>query len=331
MNKNFIYYIIGLSGIIFIVIAVLLLGKALSERTLVCTGYRCDSHSSNLHANVSDDTVYIELNRTQILIRNNSKKPVFLVYDAMLYKNKPDLAAYGLKRDWIVYSTSLWPKGTSFRNPDALNPNQDYARNAAIDSIDKSYNDLVQLDIEDWQTDDRLVSKVQVNRSIMKMRQEIAWFKSEAPQLKIGYYSMLPVNPYWDEPMDNATLKSWMAADDNLVPLVQDVDALFPSLYTYYKDSAGWVSFARAYIKEAKRIGGGKPVYALVWPQYHDKSDYNGEYIDYAFWKLQLQTIRDSGADGIIIWGSSGSQWDQNQGWWNATKDFMKELNNTRS
>jgi len=103
-----------------------------------------------------------------------------------------------------------------------------------------------------------------------------------------------------DERTNDTELAAWETANSYLIPFVTHVDALYPSLYTFYSDPAKWVALAQRYISEAKRIGPGKPVGPFIWPQCQDviHGPLAGTYIDYDYWMLQLTTIRDAEGDG---------------------------------
>ena len=105
-------------------------------------------------------------------------------------------------------------------------------------------------------------------------------------------------------------------------------EPLYPSLYPTTTDRAEWVSYAQRFIAEAKRLAAGKPVRPFIWPQYHDvmRSSLAGTFIDYDYWMLQLTTIRDAGASGLVLWGGYNKQWDDTQGWWRATLDFIATI-----
>jgi hypothetical protein len=53
------------------------------------------------------------------------------------------------------------------------------------------------------------------------------------------------------------------------------------------------------------------------------RSPLAGTNIDYDYWMLQLRTIRDAEASGIVFWGGHQTPWDDTQGWWHATLDFI--------
>ena len=171
-----------------------------------------------------------------------------------------------------------------------------------------------------------------VDANIRKLEQIIGWFKHEAPTLKVGFYDVaapvtgLPVTG--QQPANDTELAIWKKANSYLIPFVSRVDALYPSLYTFTTDPANWVALAQRYISEAKRISADKPVRPFIWPQYHDvmRSPLALTYIDYDYWMLQLTTIRDAGVSAIVFWGGYQRQWDDTQGWWHATLDFIAKL-----
>jgi len=109
-----------------------------------------------------------------------------------------------------------------------------------------------------------------------------------------------------------------MAGNDYVEPMLNETDAYFPELYTAIGDSLAWIKYANATIREAKRLSGGKPVYPYIWPQYPSKpipGTANYTEINYTFWKTQLQTIKDAGADGAVVWGGYEQNWNPDAGW----------------
>ena len=251
-----------------------------------------------------------------------SPKP-FLVFDGTLYSNKPDLSAYGIRPITLAYAGEFGPDW--FKDINRL-PDLSAVQAVAQEAQQKGYG--VVLDIEHWP----LTGSPDVVRdSLTKYITVLNWFRAAAPGLSVGYYGRPPLCDYWRailDPSSQAYL-SWMAENDQLGILASAVDVLFPSLYTFYPDQAGWKKYAIAQIKEARRYGGGKPVYVFLWPQYHDSNPLlGGSYLPADYWLLELQTAKQY-ADGIVIWGGWGSdnrpaEWDENAAWWKVTKKFMK-------
>jgi hypothetical protein len=257
----------------------------------------------------------------------------FGLYDSLLFIGKPDLSPYGFKRSRTIYQNELWPP-----KADYTTPNEAAVRSKARAVLAEGVTAAVPviLDVEQYSTDVRLdISHINPDRSIVdasKLEQIIGWFRNEAPTLTVGFYGVAPVDMglpvTGQQPANDAELAIWETANSYLIPFVTHVDALYPSLYTSTTDRAKWVAVARRYISEAKRIGAGKPVRPFIWPQYHDvmRHPLALTYIDYDYWMLQLTTIRDAGVSGIIVWGGYQRQWDDTQGWWHATIDFIATL-----
>ena len=180
-----------------------------------------------------------------------------------------------------------------------------------------------------WEWDTHYATDAVVADSMNKLIQIIRWFRNEAPQYtKVGYYAAGPNRQYWpaqDPAASSPAFVKWQGSNDFLAPLIAETGALYPSLYTFYNDRAAWVKYAKANIAEAKRIGGGKPIYPFIWPRYHEGGDMGQIYIDYEFWKLQLQTVKEAGATGVIIWGGYKENWTGSWPWWQATRDFLAE------
>jgi hypothetical protein len=267
----------------------------------------------------------------QLLTRHET----FGLYDSLLFIGKPDLSPYGFKRSRTVYQNELWPP-----KADYTTPNKAAVRFKADAVLTEGVTAAVPviLDVELYSTDVRLdISQINpdtsiVDANIRKLKQIIGWFKDQAPTLKVGFYGVAPVDMglpvTGQQPANAAELAVWETANSYLIPFVAHVDALYPSLYTDTTDRAKWVALARRYISEAKRIGAGKPVRPFIWPQYHDvmRHPLALTYIDYDYWMLQLTTIRDAGVSGIVFWGGYQRQWDDSQGWWHATLDFIATL-----
>jgi len=261
-----------------------------------------------------------------------SKRAAFDLYDSLLFIGKPDLSRYGLKRARTVYEHELaLPKPT---------PDEAAVRSKARAVLTEGVTAAVPviLDVEEYSVDVRLdISHINPNTStvdanIVKLEQIIGWFKNEAPTLQVGFFDVaapvdgLPVTG--QQPANNAELAIWKRANSYLIPFATHVDALYPSLYTVDTDPAKWVASAQRCISEAKRIGAGKSVRPFVWPQYHDVMGppLAGTYIDYDYWMLQLTTVRDAGASGTVFWGGYQTPWDETQGWWRATLDFIATI-----
>jgi hypothetical protein len=161
-----------------------------------------------------------------------------------------------------------------------------------------------------------------------------------APGAALGMYGVVPCfSPslfiFGASSETDGDIELWKEYNDGLFPLIRAVDYLAPSLYLCYnEEDYPYKSYAIPIVREAKRIGAGKPIYPFVSPQYHVGSMNNGKAASYAAWKNVLETIKGSGAQGIIIFAGDGYMGDnppgwndsQNQGWKLALADFMGEI-----
>jgi hypothetical protein len=246
----------------------------------------------------------------------------FPFLEALLYENLPDLSRFGIERIPIAYASSLWDRGDDRTGvPSALHVQRFVREHAASKRI--------VIDIEHWPLTG---SSKAVEASIGKYLEVLRRFKEAAPTASLGFYSMVPHRDY-----NRAVLPQffpaywrWQRENNTLKQMADQVDILYPSLYTFYPDRKGWIRYAEANLREARRIAPGKPVYCFLWPQYHDSTRYAYRFIPTDYWRLQLQTCRRS-ADGIVIWGGVGKDgrmngwlpWDPEAPWWKATVEFV--------
>lgn len=233
--------------------------------------------------------------------------------NAMRFIDLPDLSRFGLRPVTVAYTAELWPKKASKSEPD-LN----FISTTTIPKLRRRSPDLVVVDIEHW--DLAGITPSELERNINRYVAVLDTFRQHLPKTRLGLYSMVPVRDYWTpvrgKPDD---LSAWRRDNQRLQPIADAVDVIFPSLYTFYDDPAGWVTYATANMLEAKRYG--RPVYPFLWPQYHS----SGELIAGDFWRLQLETVFNN-ADGMVIWtpAKDKPRWNPDAAWWRETADFLK-------
>jgi hypothetical protein len=169
--------------------------------------------------------------------------------------------------------------------------------------------------------------------NVTKYVQLLDWFKQENPQLKWGYFARPPVRDYMRSILgpEHYKYQRWQRMNDGLKPLAEVVDIIYPSLYTHNNDPVSWREYAKQNIAESRRLAGGKPVIAFLWPQFK-KSDqtYSQEYIPADFWRVQLETVYEH-ADGVVIWGGwddkrrGKADWSEDLAWWQVLKRFIRD------
>ena len=248
----------------------------------------------------------------------------FELFDGTLYHSKPNLSRHGVHPLKVIYVSEFgeeWYNGPlRMQLPDEGRVKQ-LAREAA------TKESLVAIDIEHWPLTGDLRT---VQESVRKYRQVAKWFHEAAPALRIGFFGIAPMAAYgWSlRGAETPEYKTWQQINDSLIPLVQEVDIVFPHIYTYYPDQAAWVRFAAENVKEARRYG--KPVYVFLWPQYTEQAGtLAGSDVPPDYWMLQLETITKH-VDGVVIWGGWGDHgpesWNEEAPWWQVTKRFMQRL-----
>jgi hypothetical protein len=234
----------------------------------------------------------------------------------MQFTGKPSMASYGLQTMDVLYeSTFKWNADNSIVD-------------SSVTEVATRYTskNMVVLDIERWNvsTANDATNATNINRFLSVVR----LFRAAAPNVKIGYYGLVPIRDYWNAiktPSDPAYV-NWQKSNDLLKPIADAVDFLLPSIYTFYDDQAGWIKYATANIKEAKRLAGTKPVYPFVWMYYHPSNKtLGGQLIPGDYWTKQLETVKTT-ADGVMLWGGWQTPWDNNAAWWKATLEFMKTV-----
>ena len=233
--------------------------------------------------------------------------------NAMRFANLPDLTRYGLKDVTVVYAAGLWPKKANRSEPDLS-----FIRSETIPRLRRKATDLVVIDVEHW--DLTGASSDEIERSIRRYVDVLDTFQTHMPGVRHGLYSMVPIRNYWT-PVRGKTedLARWRSENERLKPIADVSDVIFPSLYTFYDDRDGWLTYANANIAEAKQYG--RPVYPFLWPQYHK----SWKPLDRDFWRFQLETVFDN-ADGMVIWtpAKGRPRWNPLAPWWQETADFLK-------
>lgn len=133
----------------------------------------------------------------------------------------------------------------------------------------------------------------------------------------------------WEGGRFTIEYRKWQAANRAIAPLAQIVDFVVPQIYTPQTGEGGvahWMHMAKYNIEEAKQYG--KPVYPIVWPRYFYSP--NAQIAPDLF-RQQLEKVKSSGADGVIVWDSGWTptgliNW-QDFAWTDVIETFIRRVN----
>lgn len=244
----------------------------------------------------------------------------FVIAQSMHYKGDIDLAQFGVRHNPIIYEASL----LLAKENDALLSESKLSK--LLSTIEPGPFPTV-IDIEKWSLYVNDTAKRADN--LQRLIAVIEGLRKVRPDMHFGYYGVIPERVYWplvDSKMHNKKLE-WSRLNDMAQgDFASHVDALFPSLYTFYEDSEGWKIYAEDLLQAARKFK--KPVYCYLWPQYHSSNKkLGGTYISTEYWRLELETCFQY-SDGIVIWNNEPDKaWDPNAPWWKETVAFIAAHN----
>jgi hypothetical protein len=226
----------------------------------------------------------------------------FALYDNMYYRGKPDTTRDGFIVSNILYEGVIWPHNVNY----GTLPDQ-HAYEAMVRAHDANPGPLV-IDIEELP----LGGAPDVAREHQQTLATLAdWAHAAAPGKVIGYYGT------------NTLTHVAPAYVPYAKELAKHVDAFFPPAYTFDDDRTKWQQHAQDAVAEAHSLDPSKPVYFYLWPQYHDNTPKQFQFVDAAYWSFQLG-FASRKSNGIVIWSPGKFDWNDSTGWWSATQQFAR-------
>ena len=170
----------------------------------------------------------------------------------------------------------------------------------------------------DWEPPITAATAPQVSQQMLS---QLAAARAVAPRATLGAYNLAPLANYWAfvDPKDSGqSVAGVQAINDELRPIAQSSDWLFPCLYTWYTNDPAWWIAALGNIAEARRIS-DRPLAPFVMPI--DQTEAHAP-VDQTLWAQQLALIRQS-CDGIVLWGGWQQQWDASAPWWLTAQQVL--------
>ena len=259
----------------------------------------------------------------------------FVVYDATLYSDKPDLRRFGVRPLHIAYEPNLFDERIRERRPADAMPTDKRLRIQA-DEARRISSDYTIIDIESWTVHNSRHYEREAATNITRLANVLAQFRRIAPDQKVGLFGPLPVISGYERLgaiMDHKMYADMQRDNNNVTPLFNLVDAVFPIGYTFTDKFEEWRASLIVQISEIKRIKPGIPVLLFLWPRYADygpiPDGIKFRPLEREYWRYQLETAYEL-VDGIVIWGGWGSdnkreRWDSTALWWNELEIFLGE------
>ena len=158
--------------------------------------------------------------------------------------------------------------------------------------------------------------------------------KARGVSAKLGYFEVAPPS-FYQSPSANGQPKTpYERAVTALDVVARNSDVLFPQLYGYLNPEH-FKKYTTGTVGTARARWPNKPVYPFIWMQRRADpvvpgGPYVNEMVPKGALRIQLDTVKASGANGVVIWGTLGNtqarlDWDPKADWWLETKAFMKK------
>lgn len=228
----------------------------------------------------------------------------------------------------ILYEGGIWPTSRQYSLSNGLSPLP--SQQSVIDWMSSrfgSWTGFLAIDFENYkwtaQTDSLL------NAQIDQFLTMIGWIRIGAPLAKIGYYGIMPEhNPSRavKRPYDT----TWQDRNEKLLPLMDEMDAFFPSVYQNTTDANYWDLTVEGYIEELKRLQNpDKNVLGYLQPNYNpsksavEPDSLAGQPYTQAEMLSRLTSMEAKGYHSCILWKPDAGQWDNNAPWYKGVKDFL--------
>lgn len=254
----------------------------------------------------------------------------FKIYNALLYKNTPDLNLYGFKDIYLFYEDDL-----NFQNKTYKEQGRTINKSAVIYSAKKALqnpNIPVCLDIESWPLDGKYKNESRNNYLAV-----LNLFKQYNKKSKVGYFGVFPMDsPHADYSFNSKIRESiimpkWQSTNNYFKDVGKAVDVYFPVFYTRFKDHGTWVKIVKEKVSKIREVNKSAKIYGFIWPQYYSNNGiYN--FIEQDVWRKQLEIMYEY-CDGVVIWshykGPNGKivYFSKDMPWFKTTVDFMRSKN----
>lgn len=233
----------------------------------------------------------------------------FVIYDAMSYKDKPDLTSDMISKIRLIYEGFLLTDGEL-----------DMKKITTQISLTKMSNyQAVSTDIEAWYS----TKKGEDIKDGLKIVFDA--FKKEIPHCTVGNYGVpvsdLNVFRFNRTESEEKLIELWKQHSEKRCPAAEVSDVLYPSLYIMTPDVDQWLKDLETTVEYIKERFPGKKIVGYIWPQYYNLKN-NPDYMKFIpaeKWDKILEGCYQY-LDGAIIWSNGKDEDGQTDVAWNDPK-----------
>jgi len=254
----------------------------------------------------------------------------FKIFNALLYKNTPDLSKYGFKDIYLFYEDDLNYINKTYKEQGRSINKTGVANSAKKAKLNPDIP--VCLDIESWPLDGKYKSE-----SKNKYLSVLKLFKQYNNKSKVGYFGVFPMDSPHADYSFNSKIRSsvimpkWQSTNNYFKDVGRAVDIYYPVFYTRYKDEETWEKIVKEKVAKIREVNKTAKIYGFIWPQYYtNDGQYN--FIESDVWKRQLEILYKY-CDGAVIWshykgpGGKNVNFSTQMPWFKTTTEFMRNKN----
>lgn len=244
------------------------------------------------------------------IITASAQKKDFKVFNALLFKDTPDLTEYGFSKINMIYEDGVVTTNSSREKGD----------------FTWRYIDSKKIQKE--------ADKSKLNPSIPTVLDVEYWghllYKSKTKKEAEEVFLQL-INSY--NAIDNESLVSVFHYGAISRRIYDASNVVYPCYYTHSADHKEWINMVKSGLAKIKKRNKKVPIYVFIWPQYNphpSKHDLGYKFVESDFWRLQLETLYPL-CDGIVIWSHHRDEnkksiyFDYNMPWFQETLKFMEK------
>lgn len=232
----------------------------------------------------------------------------FKVFNALLFKNTPDLSEFGFSKINLIYEDGVISTNYRRQKGDVNWRFIDLKKILSESNKSKRNSDVPTcLDVEYWGA--RLYNPNTIKAAEDIFVELINLYRSNDTNSLVSVFHYGTIS----EKIYNAS---------NIV---------YPCFYTHSADKQEWLNMVRYWMNIIKKRDRKMPVYVFIWPQYNpvpSRHNLGYTFVDKDFWRLQLETLYPI-CDGVVIWShhrdNDGKEvyFDENMPWFQETLKFM--------